>query len=228
MQEDGETMLAKGLFGLIPEDRLFEHGFAGSLVREAVLRDKVEFVATNAEALTSVATRVRVEEERFVASVRKLAGSIDAGALEASVDALRSDEGLKLVAKTRVSTLALNRGVTPDPDGVEAAAIKVLSAFPVAIHFLRDFLTDFLTSDMNMEAPRNRNSTWDLKIAFHASSGAAVLGVPTLLVSEDPRLLRAASSAHQVYRVVQLADYRALLASPVALAARADMLRGTA
>ena len=96
----------------------------------------------------------------------------------------------------------------------------------MAMHFLRDLLADALTSNIDFSKNRNRNSAWDLKIAFHAAAGAAVQGVPVLLVSNDPRLRRAAGSAGLPHRVVSLEEYRHLLRQD-GVADRVRLLRST-
>jgi len=72
---------------------------------------------------------------------------------------------------------------------------------PSRMHFLQDLVEDVLNAkDMNFDKPRNRNSTWDLKLAFHASVGARLAGVPVLLVSADGRIHRAASRRRLPHR----------------------------
>jgi len=105
---------------------------------------------------------------------------------------------------------------------------RLISAFPIPIYFLRDLLVDLLNSDMDLAKSRSRNSVWDLKLTFHASEGAAVGGVPILLVSDDPRTRRAADSAGQQHRVASLVEYENIISDSDVLSSRVDQLRNTA
>ena len=221
-------MLARGLFQHHPEDRLLEHGFVAGLIREAVVSEPAAFATAKAAELAAVADRVRVEEVRFGRALADLRTSVATDAAHGVREALDSPDGLELIAKTRVRTLAAELGLKVSDEHVEWATGQVLTTFPIPVHFLRGLLIDLLACDPIPGEDWNRNSVWDLKIGFHASPGAAVGGVPILLVTEDGRLRRAARDAGQPSRVAGLAEYNALLDDRPAFADRVAALRGTA
>ena len=94
--------------------------------------------------------------------------------------------------------------------------------FAVALAFMYRLIAD---SSPSGGLPGGTNSAWDLKIAFHASRGASLSGVPVLLVSDDARLRQAARDAREALRVVAMADYTALLSDAGAIGERAVALR---
>lgn len=226
MHEDGESSLVRGLFGQTLDDRLLEHGFAAGLIREALTKEPAAFLADNQQELAAVAARVEAEEHGFAQSFQAIATVPPA--LRAPVrGTIRSADGLRLIAKTRIATLATQVQVPVAEPRLGEFVDRVLEAYPVPMHFLQDLFADALTSNIDFGKARNRNSVWDLKIAFHAAAGAAVQGVPVLLVPDDPRLLRAAESAGVPYRVASLEAYTRLLHDD-GIAARVNVLRGTA
>jgi hypothetical protein len=225
MHEAGDNTLAMGLFGRRMHERLLEHGFVAGLIRDAISKDSETFVERNADALSAIALRVASEETRFVRSLGDLVELIDAHGRADLQDAIQSDDGLRLVAQTKITSLASALGIFVDEDHLQVAVQRVINAFPIAIHFLRDLIVDVINSNMNFEESRNRNSTWDLKLAFHASAGGAVGGVPILLVTADSRTQRAAASAGQQFRVASLSEYQKLLSDAGALSDRVTLLR---
>lgn len=228
MLEDADSMLARGLFGHQLQDRFLEHGFAAGLIRDAVVSEPETFASGKAAELAAVAERVREEEVRFGEALAQLRASANSDTAEGLREALRSQEGLELVARTRVQTLAMDLGLAVTDSRASWATRQVLTTFPIAVHFLRDVLVDLLACDTTPADDWNRNSVWDLKIAFHASPGASVAGVPVLLVTGDHRLLRAARGAGQPARVATPAEYSAMLDDRRAFADRVAALLGTA
>jgi hypothetical protein len=225
MHEAGDNTLALGLFGRRVQERLLEHGFVAGLIREAISNDSAAFVEHNADALMAIAIRVASEETHFVRSLSDLVELVNTDGRAAFQDAIQSDDGLRLVAQTKITSLASTLGLSMDEDYLRAAVQRVIDAFPIPIYFLRDLLVDVINSNMNFEDSRNRNSTWDLKLAFHASAGGAVGGVPILLVTADSRTQRAAASAGQQLRVANLPEYQKLISDADALSDRAALLR---
>jgi hypothetical protein len=223
MHEDGESMLARGLFGRQLNERLPEHGLIAGLIGEAVL-DPDTLSARRVDELRAIAARVESEEAQFANFITSLTDCETAGHRASFRELLASDDGLRLIARTRVQTLASRLGLQLDASDLERHVDLVVSEFPVAIYFVRDFAVDTLNSQMSV-TKGNLNATWDLKIAFHASSGGAVGGVPILLVSDDPRLRRAAVSAAQPHRVATRQEYQRLLEDSEALATRVGLLR---
>ncbi len=218
-------MLVRGLFGRQIEDEFLEHGFVAGLIRDAVLAESWTFATARAAELAAVSARVQAGEARFGRSLANLRSSLSGDDVGGVLEALRSQDGLQVVARTRVLTLAAQLELNVDERLVASASDRVLASFPIAIHFLRDLLVDLLAANNLPGEDWNRNSVWDVKIAFHASPGAAVAGVPILLVTNDRRFRRAADAAGHAARVVSLSEYTALLDDPTALAERIAGLR---
>src|SRR5262249_29628119 len=124
---------------------------------------------------------------------------------------LDSPEAVELAARTRVSESAKQAGLKPVENYLGHLAPVVLRAFPIAMHFLLILLRDSIGSEINWDHHRHRNSVWDLKIAFHASHQATIGNVPVILVTDDPRFLRAARLADMPDLVKGRAKYLALL-----------------
>ena len=98
----------------------------------------------------------------------------------------------------------------------------VLQNFPVALAFVYALIAD---SSVSTPVPGGANSAWDLKVAFHASRGASLSGIPVLVVSDDKRLLRAAREAGEPMRVARMNEYQSLLTTAGGIEERAGALR---
>jgi hypothetical protein len=171
---------------------------------------------------------VASEEKGFSASLNDLVALADKHGRAVFRDIVESPDGLRLVARTKVKTLAAGLSISLDESALEAATARLVEAFPIPFHFLRDLLSDLLHSQMDLDASRNRNSAWDLKLAFHACPEASVGGVPVLLVSNDPRIRRAAASAGTPYRVATREEYEHLLRDITEMSRRLELLSRTA
>ena len=223
---DGETTLALGLFGKQPTESFLDHERVADLVGAAVAMSRDEFLSLNAPELAAVRAHVDAEETRFAKPFRSITELVNADTRRAFLDALRSSDGLRLTAKTSVTTLASRNAVVIGENELPAAVDRVLTAYPIAMHFLRDLLVDVINSDMNWAKTENRNSRWDLNLAFHPSAGGRVGNVPVLLVSDERRLRRAAKAAGLPHQVARLDEYGALLTGS-RVAERAHILLGS-
>jgi hypothetical protein len=236
MPEDGETQLARGLLGQPLEARRKEADEISELVSCVSTGDVSEITSDVTQRLKAVALRVVERENKFASDLDVFAQTVrsteSARAVGMSPDEVRRDlrefirgsEGLHLIAKLRVQETAVQVGVNLSAKDLEKHTQTVLKAFPTAMYFLRDLISDLLDSQFDMSRSRNRNSTWDLSLAFQASRAASIGGVPVLLVSGDKRIARAAAAASDSEFVRTLADYEKLLESG-GLPAYANALR---
>jgi hypothetical protein len=236
MPEDGETQLARGLLGQPLEARRNETDAIAELVSWVGTRDTSREPSDVTQRLEAVALGVVERETKFALDLDAFAQTVrsteSARPDSMSPDEVRRDlrefirgpEGLHLIAKLRVQETAVQVGVNLSAKDLEKHTQTVLKAFPTAMYFLRDLISDLLDSQFDMSRSRNRNSTWDLSLAFQASRAASIGGVPVLLVSGDKRIARAATAARDSEFVRTLADYERLLGSG-ALPAYANTLR---
>jgi hypothetical protein len=219
MHESGEVSLVRGLFGRTPNEPILECGFVADLIVAAVGKDPAEFHRAYQTELQAVTERVRLEKAQFCAMAsdpehRKALSGIPRETVTESF-------AVVLIAAGLVTTLAEKYNVRLEEIDVTKAVRSVVLGYPVAMQFVRDLLDDSRSSG---GVPGGANTAWDLKIAFHAAPGAAVSRVPTLLVSKDRRLLRAARGVKAEQWVMPLPEYKALLQSPAAVAEHARRL----
>lgn len=59
-----------------------------------------------------------------------------------------------------------------------------------------------------MRRPDRANSLWDHEITYSTAPGATVKGVPLVLVTADPLILRASDLAHTRNQVWSVDEYR--------------------
>jgi hypothetical protein len=222
--EDVESQLARGLFGKTVEERWLEYAAIADLVGFIATHDAPTPATAMKETLKEIATRVAQREMKFAGDLNSLIRVIEAAEAEQPQDTrpevragfrefIFSEDGPRLIAKTRVTETARQLGVVSTANELEEYSRRVLRAFPTAIYFLRDLLADLIDSGLNVFLSRNSNSVWDLSLAFHASREASVDGVPVLLVSDDARIERAAAGAAQPEFVRTLLEYEFLLSS---------------
>jgi len=219
VHEAGEFTLARGLFGRTPDDSLLEIGFVGDLMAAAGTKPLGVFQSEHAGELRAISERVRLEEQHFLAMASK---GREVGGATRIKQASPTQLDLALIAASMVQALAEKLGVELTPQNSERAVNLALGNFKVALSFMHGLISDQPTTE---GVPGGGNSAWDLKIAFHASCGASVLGVPVQVVSDDRRLLRAAREAREGDRIVPLNDYLSLLDTPGGIKERAETLR---
>lgn len=216
MQEAGELTLVRGLFGKTPDEPLLEVGFVGNLVVKAFELEPQAFLEEHHSELMDARVRVELEERAFVAPPQ---------AQPVSRATIEGPTAIPILAAGLLQTLAEKYEVDLEGMDVSELVKHLVRSFPVALYFMRDVLADLGNSAV---MPGGVNSVWDQKIAFHAGPGASVLGLPTLLVTDDRRLLRAAAGANERTRVLTLPEYQELLESPKVVANRLFNLRGKA
>ncbi len=219
VHEAGEFTLAKGLFGHSLEEPLLQAGFVSDLIVAAATHEPQAFCETHSADLRTIAARVREEEERLerqAATGRRLHP-------EASLP-LGTPSGIDLaiVAAGLVQALAEEYGIPLDAANSNRAVNLVVQNFPVAMAFMFGLISD---SSPKGDLPGGGNSAWDLKIAFHASRGGSIAGIPAILVSDDKRLLRAAREGGDERRVMPLQTYHDILSKPDEVAQLAEELR---
>ena len=172
------------------------------------------FCETHSADLRTIAARVREEEERLerqAATGRRLHP-------EASLP-LGTPSGIDLaiVAAGLVQALAEEYGIPLDAANSNRAVNLVENSSCYGLHVRLDFRL-FSKGDL----PGGGNSAWDLKIAFHASRGGSIAGIPAILVSDDKRLLRAAREGGDERRVMPLQTYHDILSKPDEVAQLAE------
>jgi hypothetical protein len=223
MHEAGEFILLRGLFGLTVEDHIVEHDFVAHLVVRATELGLPGLVGAHAEELAAVKARVDEEERTFFGTPLDWArGTATPAEL---LRLVRTSSTILVVAEGLIKMLAAKYSVSLVQFDVNGSADRLARHFPVAMHFMRDLLVDSFGTE---SAPGGPNSTWDLKLAFHAGKGASFDGTPVVLVTDDRRLLRAADSALERRRVMPFAEYRELIQQPQLVAERAAGLSSTA
>lgn len=217
MHEAGEFTLARGLFGLDLDEALQQLGIVGDLVVEASPLTIDEFRRVYSDDLDYIAEQVRLEEQRFAYTVRTALERFGKLPLNPSTP---TPLDLTFVAAGLIQALAEQYGMKLEEQDSSLAVKKVVDSYAVALAFMFRLLAD---ATPQSGPPGRGNSTWDLNVAFHA--GRPLLsGVPTLLVSDDRRLLGAAREANHPLRVVRVVEYEALLSDPVAVKRRAEAL----
>jgi hypothetical protein len=218
VHEAGEFTLVRGLFGQEPDEPLLEIGFVADLVVAASHMPPDEFRAEHASELARIAERVAAEERRI--------GGFPAASSAISAGSRRAPPGptplsLGIIAAGLVQVLAEQYGVELDPVNSQRAVTLLTQNFPVALAFVYHLIADV---SQESGVPGGVNSAWDLKIAFHAARGAAIQGLPVVLVTDDGRLHRAAFETGDELRVVKLSNYRSLISDTAAIAERAEQL----
>jgi hypothetical protein len=217
MHEAGEFTLARGLFGLRVDEALLQVGIVGDLVAAAASLTIDEFRRGYSHDADFIAEQVRLEENRFAHTVATALERYGKLPLNPSPP---TSLDLALTAAGLVQALAEQHEVKLEDQDSSLAVRKVVDSYAVALAFMFRLLSD---ASPRSGVPGQGNSTWDLKVAFHA--GRPLLsGLPTLLVSDDGRLLRAAREAKHPLRVIRVAEYEALLVDPAAVKERADAL----
>lgn len=217
LHEAGEVALVRGLFGQTPDEPLLELAFVGDQVVSAITQRPGG--PSQGDHLSSIRRRVEAEERQFESLTVERPPA--PGAAKEALGAEGYHVPRLIVAAGLIQALAEKYSVALTDVDAGGAATRVSRAFPVAMQFLCDLIADAGSSGVT---PGGGNSAWDLKLAFHAGSGAAIAGVPVLLVTGDRRLLRAAQRAGHAQRVVRLEQYQALLVDPGRVSAYASEL----
>lgn len=222
IQEAGEAMLSRGLFLRTPNEPLLEVGFVADLVAAAVDGGSGSVLESHREELAAVRQRVAHEEASMggVTVRGELAGPMSI----ALRTALSQPSALHIIAAGLIQALAEKLEINLEAVDTASAVHRVVTNFPVAMQFMRELILDGAGSG---RIPGGENSTWDLKLTFHASLGASLQGVPSLLVTDDKRIRRAARSIGQPYRVATLVEYQTLLCDDAMLRERVDTLIST-
>jgi hypothetical protein len=121
-----------------------------------------------------------------------------------------------------VRVLAEQHRVDLAPQDFAAATRAVVHHFRIALAFVRGIIADLPGAGT---APGGANSTWDLKMAFHAGRGASVSRIPVLVVSDDRRLRRAAREANELLHLATTSEYQVLLEEAEGIASRSAAMQ---
>lgn len=166
---------------------------------------------------------VEARELRFEQDMRALAQGFDSAAegwqpfasnpekRKAVLSWLRSTDFLHALAKLRAQATADQVGLTVGEDELVAMGKELSEVFPTAFYFYRNLLIGLVESGTDFSLSKHRNSIWDLQLSFTVSPRGTINGVPTILVSNDKHIRRAAKDAGHEHLVMSLDEYRASL-----------------
>lgn len=122
--------------------------------------------------------------------------------------ALDAGHGLGLVAGTIVDRAAGKAGLRLTAPERDRAIARAIVLFPTAIHHHDLLIRELVTKGQDMRKPERANSVWDHDLTFSTAPGANVSGIPLVLVTADPLILRAAAAGGMTSRIWALVDYR--------------------
>jgi len=219
MHEAAEVALARGLFGLTPEEPLLQHGYVADLIAAAVTLEVDKFRQKHREDLEGIASRVAAEERRFIQLARAL-GSAD-GSHATGTWEVPPAQRVRLVAGGLFIALAEQFGVQLRTRELGPPADHLIKHFPVAMHFADSVFAQITATGV---PPGGGNTTWDMKIAFHVGPGARIAGIPTVLVTNEKRFARAAMAAGIPTQVLRSDEYIAMLRTRDAVAEYSNTL----
>lgn len=122
--------------------------------------------------------------------------------------AIDEGRGVELIAATIVDRAADKCGLRLD-DADRADAVKnALLRFPTSIHHHNLLIRTLIDRGPDMSRADRANSLWDHEITYSTAPGATVKGLPLVLVTADPLILRAAELASTRNQVWSLNEYR--------------------
>jgi hypothetical protein len=202
VMENGDEQLARGLFKKSLPQRNLNHREIAVFIIGITKVGWDSLYPWQREVLEQVVLHVRDREARFAAMMEEMGRTVDVaaqgiagGPSEARKQLLelaKRKETLRLIASSRVVSLARELGLAAAQYDVEALTDQLLQAFPVPIILTQQLILQALASEVNWTANRRKNSVWDRDLAFHISRTATVDNLPVLLVTDDRDIRNAA------------------------------------
>ena len=196
-------------------------------VMRSMIEDSVRFTELPHNLAVSLTETLRIAEgyrdqfeEHFVAMLRRLRRSFGLDPENPSdfppnqrptVDEFLAGPMLGNILSEGLSMSVANEmGLELDGSQRSAWSRAFAAQVPAVIEFLRRIATDVLVG--GARPTKHANSFFDARLAGFASPALRVLGAPTIVVTDDQRVLAAVSACHATHRAMTVDDYVRFLA----------------
>jgi hypothetical protein len=222
---DSDASLGKILFGVEPSNRVDEANIFGATLGElANVKMAADLGARAQEVINRVSKHVNHTEAGFVQDlflrvVRQIAPAATSWADALTPGPVRdavlaesaSGRSLVRISEAFVARVARELGVPVSEEVVQEKGAIVRAVCPTPVFAYDIMIDDVVTRGLDMSAPEQRNSIWDLQIAFSTGVGGHLAGAPVWVITNDDLLHRAAQSAGTTARFVRLDRYEEIL-----------------
>jgi hypothetical protein len=220
---DPDAELARTYFRVDVASRVDEAKFTSGAVLSIGTDTTTPIPSDLQSLLTSLKGHVETREAEFaagmLAEVRKLDPSSTAWQpfpnkpewRKEGLALLASPECLLMMARTRLEWTRKKFGIQGGLDQLTPMSVDLLRRYPTSLYFVRNVLIGLVQSGTNLSNPKHANSYWDLHLASSVSPWATYEGRPTILVTNERRIFRAAADAGHGAHVLTYTEYRTLL-----------------
>ena len=121
---------------------------------------------------------------------------------------LVTEVSAQVVAEAHVSRAADILDRVLEPSELHDMARWLTEKFPVPIEMYRQVVRKIAESNWDLTEGKGANLLWDLQVAFLIGEEHTVSGRPTVVVTGDKEILKAAKACGAESRVLSLNDYR--------------------
>jgi hypothetical protein len=205
---DTEGQLCKGLYGRVPDGHEAATNLMAELVRDVQSDPHPAALTLHQQTFEQVKRIADKFENDFVASMNSSLHGFDLSDPEQrrTLGQTLKTEGALIIAGVqavlRVRTLLGLQG--DDPELAQRAEFVVANC-PTAVRLYVYKLRQIAVDGMDIAAPRQRNSVWDIDLSFLI--GNPVCGLPIHLVTTDSEIVDIAKTAGQSGHVETLDHY---------------------
>jgi hypothetical protein len=190
---DPETQLCESLYWQSPAQHLANIEALGDLVGQVYADPRPTALAALRPQFERVKQISVQSEERFVVVMNKMLARYDltnAEVRKSVRQSLTSEEGRLEAGRHAVRRARLLLRKDGDDIEIDYRALAVCRACPAFVELYLYKLRQIACDGMNIAAPRQRNSVWD--IDFSLRIGQTLNGLPLQLVTTDKDIVRSA------------------------------------